>query len=371
VSQPALALVRTSDLLPHVVLVDDDLGEISPTTLIGQLSTRVPGVGILALVGQDAMALARQAVFAGARGFVTKPLDAEEFLAALRQVVAKRVVSADGMESESDGRLVVFCAGKGGTGRTTLAINTAVSLQAMNKGRVVLVDADFAAPALDVALNVNSGSNVTALMSKLSRLDAELISSVLAPHASGIQVLLAPPPGDSTAPMSLPHIQRLLAWLKRMFGWVIVDLGLPLDETAYAFLDGADRIVMVGPPEMVGLRNGRLVLDQFSERGYPRDKTWFVLNRSTLKGGLSVADLGSRLQIAVTQTIPDDQPLVVYSMNRGVPLVLSHPRSAVAQAINRLAEQLAREVPARTDGGIEEHGPAKNKSGPLSRLLRR
>ena len=77
-----------------------------------------------------------------------------------------------------------------------------------------------------------------------------------------MRVLLAPPPADLTHPISLPQVQQVLVWLKRMFPWVIVDLGLPLDETAFAFLDGADRIVMSVLPEMVGLRNTRLMLDQ-------------------------------------------------------------------------------------------------------------
>jgi len=371
VAQPELALVRAADLLPHIILVDDELGETSPALLIGQLSARAPGVAILAVVGRDAMALARQAVFAGARGFVTKPLDAEEFLNALRQVLSKRGAGVDETESEPVGRLIVFCASRGGTGRTTLAINTAISLHNLRGEPTVLVDADYAAPALDVAMNIPAGANISSLMSKPASLDSELISQVLASHKSGVRVLLAPPPGDSSTPLSLPHIQRLLVWLKRMFTWVIVDLGLPIDEAAYAFLDGADRIVSVALPEMVGLRNARLMHDQFRERGYPPEKVWLVLNRSTLRGGLSPSDLANRLQIAVKQTVPDDQSLVVYSVNRGVPLVMSHPRSAVAQAIGRLATELAQETPASRLSAEDALLAPPRVGGPLSKLLQR
>jgi len=37
-------------------------------------------------------------------------------------------------------------------------------------------------------------------------------------------------------------------------------------------------------PEMVGLRNTRLMLDQLHARGYPDEKVWMVLNRATLRG---------------------------------------------------------------------------------------
>ncbi len=228
-------------------------------------------------------------MLAGARGLSPQAARPRRVGAALRQVLAQR-----GSSAPSDtlppvaGRIIAFCAPKGGTGRTTLAINTAIALQQISKRAAVLVDADYAAPALDVALNLDSSRNIVDLLPKLSRLDADLVSGVLATHASGIRVLLAPPPADLTHPISLPQVQQVLATLKRMFPWVVVDLGLPMDETAFAFLDSADRIVMTVLPEMVGLRNTRLMLDQLHERGYPSEKIWLVLNRADIRGGVPV-----------------------------------------------------------------------------------
>jgi pilus assembly protein CpaE len=350
VAQPELAPVRAQDLVPHVILVDDALGGADATALITQLSSRVPGAAILALIEAGAMNRARQAVLAGARGFVTKPLHPDDLINSLRQVLAQRGSRVAGPEEGggANGRIVVFCAPKGGTGRTTLAINTAVSLHAIDRRPVVLVDADFAAPALDVALNLYQERNISDLLPRLSRLDEDLVSSVLASHVSGIRILLAPPPGDLSSPITLPQVQQVLARLKRMFPWVVVDLGLPLDETAFAFLDGADRIVMTVLPEMVGLRNTRLMLDQLHERGYPAEKVWLVLNRATVPGGISARDIGDRLRVQVRHRIPDDQPLATHSVNRGVPMVMSHRRSAVARAIRQLARMLADDLGQKT-----------------------
>jgi pilus assembly protein CpaE len=236
--------------------------------------------------------------------------------------------------------VVVFCAPKGGTGRTTLAINLATSLQKLSGEPVALVDADYAAPALDVALNINPERDVADLLPRLSQLDEALISAVLQKHASGLEVLLAPPPADLSSPISLPRVQRILVVLQRMFPWVVVDLGLPLDETAFAFLDSADRILVSALPEMVGLRNTRLLLEQLRDRGYAEDKVWLVLNRADMKGGVSRGDIERRLQVPFERSVPDDQPLATHCINRGVPLVISHSRSAVGRAIRGLAKEL-------------------------------
>jgi pilus assembly protein CpaE len=357
VSQPDLAGVRAQDLLPHVVVVDDDLGGANPVTLISQLSVRLPTAALLVLVGADGVAVARQAVLSGARGFVMKPIQPEEFIAGLRQMLASRAAPPALEPSQgSNGRIVVFCAPKGGTGRTTMAINTALCLHKETREPVVLVDADFAAPALDVALNLDPSRNIIDLLPQMGRLDADLVSSVLADHASGVQALLAPPPADLTHPISLPQVQQVLVWLKRMYPWVIVDLGLPLDETAFAFLDGADRIVMSLLPEMVGLRNTRLMLDQLHARGYPPEKVWLVLNRATLRGGVPVPDIEARLHVSVRRTIPDDQSLATYSVNRGVPLVMSHGGSALAKAFRVLAAELAYDVGSAQAPAESDHG---------------
>lgn len=375
VSQPHLAFVRAQDLLPQVILVDDELDGVDPIPIIRKLASTVSNAVILFLVATQRASEASQAVLVGARSFITKPLQADELVVTLNQVLAvQRMPRVEpGTVEGVNGRIVVFCAPKGGTGRTTLAANTAISLHQLDEQPVVLVDADYAAPALDVALNLDLQSNISDLLPRLSRLDNMLIESVLAEHASGLKVLLAPPPADLTSPLTLPQVQHILVMLKRMFPWVIVDLGLPMDETAFAFLDGADRIIMTVLPEMVGLRNTRLMLQHFIEEGYPPEKTWLVLNRSTIRGGVSRQDIESRLRVPIGFEVPDDQPMVTYSINRGVPLVLSHRRSAVARAIRKIGQRLSEEGRRRETRGARnardvEEGEASS-SGLFGRLF--
>jgi len=363
VAQPDLAPTRAEDVLPHAVLVDSGLSDAGVPSLIRQLATRAPGAVILVLIDEGAMDQARDAMLAGARGFVTKPLQPDDLATTLRQVLRPRA-SLGGETPEAgkraDGQIAIFCAARGGTGRTTLAINTAVSLRMASQKSVALMDADYSAPALGVALSLDSARDVSDLLPRLSRMDQRLAADILATHASGIQVLLAPPPADLAKPISLPQAQQILVLLKRMFSWVIVDLGLPLDEMAYAFLDGADRIIMTILPEIVGLRNTRLMLDKLYQRGHPDEKVWLVLNRATMRGGITASDIQERLGVDLRHMVPDDQPLVTHSTNRGVPLAMSHKRSAVARSVRGLARQLVVE--------LSEQEP---KAGLVERLLGR
>ena len=356
VAEADLAPARAQDVVPHAILVDDAPGPGDAVALIRQLVARVPGAAILALVDEEAMDRARQAVLAGARGFVTRPLRAEDLLATLRQALAAQrqvpVGSTPPEEERGRGHVLVFCSPKGGSGRTTLVLNTAVSLHKTTQQPVVLVDADYAAPALDVALNLHSERNLADLLPRAARLDEDLLSGVLATHASGVKVLLAPPPGDLAAPVTPAQMQTILTLLRRMFRWVLVDLGVGLDDLALSFIESADRAIVSVLPELVGLRNAALLLEELRAHGMPTEHIWVVLNRATMRGGIGKGDIEKRLRLPVKYSVPDDQPLATYSINRGVPLVLSHRQSALARAIGQLATQLSREL-------MDGSGPAR------------
>jgi pilus assembly protein CpaE len=374
VAQPELATTRVLDLLPHVIFVDDVLGGAPPAQLVKQLVQAAPGSPVLVLVAENAVATARQSIVAGARSFITKPINEIDFASNMREILAEKGAApgreeAHMAQAATMGRIVTFVAPKGGTGRTSTAVNLAIALHQATKRSLVLVDADFAAPSVDVALNLRDDHNLTDLLPRLAQFDQELASGILAQHASGIRVLQAPPPAELKSPISVPQVQQLLAQLKRMFGWVVVDLGLPLNETGYAFLDAADRIVMTLLPEMTGLRNTRLILNQFRGRGYGGDKLYLVLNRATMPSGVSKADIEKRLNVRIRHAIPDDQALASYSINRGVPYMLGKGRGALAKAVRELADHLVYDL-TRTEPSHAQ-APAKTREGAKSSLFGR
>ncbi len=201
VSQPDLALTRAQGLAPHIILLDEDLGgspDRSRAALVRRLVQNMPESAVLLLAEPGSLTVAQAAVLAGARAFVQKPVTGEDLLPVLRQVLGRRAAAPQPVAQDARvGRVVVFCAPKGGTGRTTLAINTGVSIREVTREPVVIVDADYAAPAIDVALNLRGQRDIRDLLPKLNQLDTDLITSVLAAHTSGVRVLLAPPPDDA------------------------------------------------------------------------------------------------------------------------------------------------------------------------------
>ncbi len=372
IAQPEMAARRAEDLLPHLVLVDDELTVAPAPAIVRQLSISVPNAVTMVMVDEHGMAVARQAVLSGARGFVTKPILAEDFWATVHQLLTQNQTPEHelGRSATKIGKVVAFVGPKGGTGRTMMATNTAIAILEQTGQGVAMVDADYVAPALDVVLNLEGNRDINTLLARASRLDKDLVTSVLANHTSGLRVLLAPPPIYGTLEISLPQVEQIVSQLRMMFEWVVIDLGALVDESGYGFLDSADHIVMTVLPELVCLRNTRLLLDQLHARGYPEERVWLVLNRAGIAGGVAKSDIEDRLHVRIRHWVPDDQPLVSLSVNRGVPLYISHKRSAVARSIEEFAVMF---VAGTSKQQLSEpnHEELAQATNPFSRMFRR
>ena len=95
--------------------------------MISQLGTVLPGAAILALVGPDALDAGMRGGAGRPRAFVIKPSSPTSSWRRCDRCdgPARACPQPHDADETANGRIVVFCAPKGGTGRTTMAINTA------------------------------------------------------------------------------------------------------------------------------------------------------------------------------------------------------------------------------------------------------
>jgi len=148
-AQPTAWLRR---LTVDVVLVDLDLP--NALGLLREITAALPHMTVLALVTPQHLTDLQEALIAGAASFVTFPIDATQFTTTVMRVVQEGPKRGAGSPlGPARGRLVAVTGLKGGVGRTTLAVNMAVSLRQRVDGDVVLVEAHHGLS--DAALMLN------------------------------------------------------------------------------------------------------------------------------------------------------------------------------------------------------------------------
>ncbi len=308
------------------------LADMSAPDLCRALSERAETMAVPVIVLSAGAGVAERvaSLRAGASDYLVKPPDARELVA--------RLQAALDLRSRSTGFVVGVVGGKGGVGTSLLAVNLAVALRRHTRASIVLLDAAMRVDAVDVMLNLHAAHGLRDLLPRLDDLEAADFESVLINHASGVQVLLLR--DEMLTPVRPEEMRRLLVALRRMRDFVVVDTPSLLDDSTVTTLELADLVLLILTPEITSLRGATLLMRRAEEVGLSRDRIMPVLNRFPQRGGLPLGAIEKALGLSLRGIIPDDSPLVTYSINRGVPLVESHGRSRVAQQMDELAKGL-------------------------------
>jgi pilus assembly protein CpaE len=350
------AVQLAKETKPNVILMDINMPDMDGITATRLIVRDVPSAQIVMVSVQQDTDYLRQAMLAGARDFLSKPPSADELINTIRRLGEisrenERKLSAATVEAGPvsgprkaglDGKIVAFFSPKGGSGCTTLATNLAVALQSEDT-KVVLVDANIQFGTIHVFLGLKSKYTIVNLVQQGEELDEAFLQNVLAAHPSGVKVVLGPAtPEDAELVLAAP-LKKLLEDLSRLFHYVLVDLASVLREQELAVLDVADRILLVGTPEIPALANVKKFFDLGEKLEYPKDKIMLVLNRMDKRWGISVQGIEERLKHGVRAQIPFDDKTVMASINTGVPLATANRNTPIAQGIFDLAQRLRQE----------------------------
>jgi pilus assembly protein CpaE len=287
-------------------------------------------------------------------GFARRELEARVEALLIR---AGRISPEAARSSMPAGEIVTFFSPKGGVGTTTLAVNSAILLAGGTRGadapgaRVLLVDLDLQFGQVATHLNLTPRFDLGGLAGDEPALaDIELATSYLTPHASGVQVLAAPAHPDADFRVSVDQLDRALTLLRPRFDHVIVDCGSRLDPRTLWMLEQADTHIFVIFPELAALRATSLLLGFLAETATLRARTHFVVNHIFPKELLKTRDIENLLRSKPAAEIPYTEVEMIRAVNEGVPVASSHPGSAVALAMQKVAQAIA---------GIETQAPTK------------
>ena len=242
------------------------------------------------------------------------------------------------------GRLVAVASGKGGVGKTVLAIGLAQAMAQAGQ-RVLLVDADLGLANVDVQLGLDPRHDLTDVLAE--RLSA---AAAATSHAAGFAILPGRSGSGALAGLDAAAVARLDAALRQAtadYDLVLLDLGAGLDAAVRRLAAGADLLLVVATEEPTSLTDAyavlklhrrdrpgaaaRVVVNQASDRA-GGERTWRTLDQACTRF------LGTGVPLA--GIIPRD-PRVADSIRHQAPLLTRHPGCPAARDIALLAKSLA------------------------------
>jgi pilus assembly protein CpaE len=323
---------------------------------------KVPTSVVMMSVNSEPEYLTR-AMIVGARGYLIKPFSSEDLVNQLR-TAWRPDHAAPAAAAQGDANLlrkvVAVYSPKGGVGRSVIAANLAAALRReehdKQEPKVVLVDANLQSGDAHVLLNINSPNSIDDLR-EATALDPEIISAAITQHdGAQIGLLRAPVALESAELFTADAMKTIVEDVRAQFDYLVVDTDTSFSEATLTVLEQADLILLVTTLEVTTINRVSQFFEVMDRLGYARAKVKLVCNRVDSLFGIQPRHVEARLHQRFIAQIPDDPRLVVMSVNKGVPFVLSHKSAPISRSIQALAERVDSTLRNPDDGSQAKRG---------------
>jgi pilus assembly protein CpaE len=329
---------------PDLVVIGPDSDLDTALHVAERLDAEHPEISVV-LVAVPSASVLERAMHAGTRGVLSPDAEPAEIESVISRAITvaqrRRVLVAPPLQTGPTNRIIPVIAAKGGSGKTTVSTNLAVSLAHSYPGDVVLVDLDLQFGDVASAFGLEPLHTFADVARQPGPIDITRLKTLLTPKQSaGLYVLAAPDSpaeADDLDPRMVAGVIKLLA---TEFPYVVVDTSAGIDEFTLEVLDLASDLVLLASMDVPSVRAVAKEIDALEMLGL-RSADWhLVLNRASSKVGLTIEDIENTLGLEIDVRIPSTRNIPL-SVNRGSPLSIQERKSPAGRAFEELARRTA------------------------------
>jgi flagellar biosynthesis protein FlhG len=240
-------------------------------------------------------------------------------------------------------KVLAITGGKGGIGKTNIAINLSVALAGMSQ-KVMLLDADMGLSNVDVMLGIKAKNNISDVLSGKCKLE-EII--ILGPN--NINVIPSSSGNIHMASLGYKEIGGLInmfSTLENKPNYLIIDTAAGITESVVGFAAAADEIVIVVCNEPTSIADAyaliKLLNKQFNIHRFRviTNKIKRIGESEEVFAKLTrVADKFLNVSIVHLGAIPEDK-FMEKSVRKAKPVVTEYPYSLGTKAFYDIARNI-------------------------------
>lgn len=202
-------------------------------------------------------------------------------------------------------RKIVITSGKGGVGKTTVAVALAAQLGALGE-RVVVFDADFGLNNVDLVTGVENlvTYDIVDVIEGKCRAKQALVCP---PHTSNLYVLSSAR-ASAERYVSPQAVKVVLETLAPLFDYIIIDCPSGIDDGFHRAASNADEAIVIVTPDVSSVRDADKVVNLL--KSYEPTSMHLIVNKARgdllLEGEiLSPAEIGKILKLPLLYVLEE------------------------------------------------------------------
>ncbi|MBN1764425.1 MAG: MinD/ParA family protein [Sedimentisphaerales bacterium] len=253
-------------------------------------------------------------------------------------------------ETRKAAHILAITSGKGGVGKSNVAVNLALCLMATRRN-VLLIDADLGLANLDVLLNVRSRYTLAHVVEGKRRID-----QVIQHGPGGVKLICGA--SGLTGMTELTDFQRQglihdLTLLEQQNDYIIIDTGAGISKNVLSFCEAAHQTLVVTTGEPTSITDAYAMIKKLVQ-GCSGTKISLLVNMAesrveARKVYQRISAAAKRFLSAVVYDagyiLRDEH--VIESVIQTEPLVLAYPRCQASYCFLALAGKLGRSAGAQ------------------------
>lgn len=292
----------------------------------------------------------RIALRMGASDFFSDKATIRELMPMLKKTADDKVAN------RNLGDLILFINTKGGSGATTLALNTAVELSRYHKDEVLLVDLDLQFSVVPEYLDMRPTYSIVDAIDALPELDEVSLGSMVSKHSSGLHTLSFLEGSSAENYKHAKNFSRLLPLLRQYYAFVVLDLSRGIDSTFAPIVAPATRLYLIAQQNLISIkRTNQLINSLQFEYGHPKEDIEVVLNRFEKRLPIRLKDIENTVADVALHLVPNEYKVAVECANLGHPIVITKKKSAIAKSVAEISHHIS--------------SPTKERKGWFSRFF--
>lgn len=245
-------------------------------------------------------------------------------------------------------RVITVTSGKGGVGKSSIAINLAIQMRKLGK-RVMILDADFGLANVEIMLGIRPKYSLADVLYQGKEIKDIITSGPMdigfISGGSGIRELV-----NLTREQLSVLVQKLYD-LDEMADIIVIDTGAGISDSVLEFVAVSSEVLLVATPEPTSLTDAYALLKTLHQKEeFLPDNTKIKLIANRTFSEKDGRDLYSKLNVVAERFlnfeleyighIPNDQNISRACIQQK-PILMVYPNSLASLALEQLAIQLS------------------------------